>query len=282
MLGAIRDRYHPLCLPAGLLNTSICQAKLVLLEGETWGSKLDCEWERERKRESHISGSGGVNGGWDVAGRCCLFYLQLLWDFQLKTNTTDDSTTSLKHTPIKLLMTQSFDYAFSEKELSPPMFSSLFTAVFIIQNLLVQILHTSHHCPLSSKSSTPQSLNSLNTFSCIPGTHYFPFTSRRHKNVQRICRVLKEKFTQKRNILSLLLPADGALAKCSKDFSLRDWLHQMSGIEPLHFFKFFFYLLQLFRRVLQHCFAVKLQKCFVDNENGKWHCKIFVVCSKWV
>ena len=42
------------------------------------------------------------------------------------------------------------------------------------------------------------------------------------------------------------------------------------------------YLLQLFRRVLQHCFAVKLQKCFADDETGKWQCKIFVVCSKWV
>ena len=88
---------------------------------------------------------------------------------------TNDSTTSLKHTLIKFFMTQSLDYAFFEKELSPLMFSSLFTAVFIIQSLLVQILHTSHHCPLSSKSSTAQSLNSLNAFSCIPGTHYFPF-----------------------------------------------------------------------------------------------------------
>lgn len=60
-------------------------------------------------------------------------------------------------------------------------------------------------------------------------------------------------------------------------------LHQMSCLEPFFFFLVFFpifkqVLLQLFRRLPEHCYVVKLQKCFAVYKTST----NFLVARGWV
>ena len=50
-----------------------------------------------------------------------------------------------------------------------------------------------------------------------------------------------------------------------------DWInpYELDGAIHVYFFSLLkqIFILQLFWRMLEHCFAVKLQKCFVDYES---------------